>query len=101
MVPIANQVATEMTAVGLDRRADTDRHMCVRTASISRRRVLVGLLGITGGAVGLTACSTGSSREAERGRARDAERTSVVDNTQATRSASLIMGTPPATPAEP
>jgi hypothetical protein len=49
----------------------------------------------------LTACSTGSSREAERARARDAERTSVVDNMQATRTASLITGTPPGTPADP
>ncbi|HYJ12600.1 MAG TPA: hypothetical protein VEW66_03360, partial [Thermomicrobiales bacterium] len=71
------------------------------TSRVSRRRILLGTCGIAGIAVGLTACSTGSSREAERGRERDAERTSVVDRMQATRTASLIIGTPPATPSDP
>jgi hypothetical protein len=63
--------------------------------------MMLGLLGVVG-AVGFTACSTGNSREAERGKRRDAERTSVVDEVQATRTASLILGSPPpATPAEP
>ncbi len=53
------------------------------------------------GGGGLAGCSTGSSREAERGKRRDSERTSVVDNVQATRTAGLIMGTPPATPSDP
>jgi hypothetical protein len=69
--------------------------------AISRRSLLCGALGIAGGAASLTACSTGSSREAERARERDAQRTSVVDDLQATRTASLIIGTPPATPADP
>jgi hypothetical protein len=68
--------------------------------SVSRRRLLLGAVAVLGGG-GLTACSTGSSREAERGRQRDAERTSVVDDLQATRTASLVLGTPPATPREP
>jgi acyl-coenzyme A synthetase/AMP-(fatty) acid ligase len=87
-VPIASQAATSMAGDTAGLRA------------ISRRRIIVCALGFIGGGAALTACSTGSSREAERGRARDAERTSVVDNMQATRTASLINGTPPATPSE-
>lgn len=45
-----------------------------------------------------TGCASGSRREAERGRARDAERTSVVDTMQQTATASLVGGTPPSTP---
>ncbi len=67
---------------------------------LTRRQVMLGLLGISG-SIGLTACSTGSSREADRGKRRDAERTSVVDDVQATRTAGLILGTPPATPSTP
>ncbi|HYI24193.1 MAG TPA: hypothetical protein VD767_02195 [Thermomicrobiales bacterium] len=46
----------------------------------------------------LAGCATGNSREAERGRARDAERTSVVDSLQQTATSSLISATPPSTP---
>jgi hypothetical protein len=49
----------------------------------------------------LTACAQGTSREAERGQERDAERTSVVDDLQATQTARLVLGTPPATPGTP
>ena len=72
----------------------------VNPIRLTRRQAMLGLLGVAGG-VSLTACSTGSSREAERGKRRDAERTSVVDEVQATRTAGLILGTPPATPATP
>ena len=55
---------------------------------------------VAGGSSGLlAACSTGTSRDAERGRARDVERTSVMDNLQATRTAGLVLGTPESTPA--
>ncbi len=67
--------------------------------TISRRRLLGGLL-LAGGNAGLvTGCSTGDSRDAERGRRLDAERTSVMDDLQATRTAELVFGTPPSTPA--
>lgn len=46
----------------------------------------------------LASCAQGASPEAERGRERDIERTSVVDSLQATESARLITGTPRATP---
>lgn len=46
----------------------------------------------------LVSCSQGTSRDAERGREQDAERTSVVDNLQATETARLVSGTPDASP---
>lgn len=46
----------------------------------------------------LASCSQGTSRDAERGRERDAERTSVVDNLQATETSRLVSGTPDASP---
>ncbi len=50
----------------------------------------------------LVSCSQGTSRDAERGRQQDAERTSVVDNLQATETSRLVSGTPDASPtAEP
>lgn len=61
------------------------------------RRSLIGL--VAGGAIAITTgCASGSRREAERGRARDAERTSVMDTMQQTATASLVNGTPPSTP---
>jgi len=46
----------------------------------------------------LVACSQGTSREAERGRERDIERTSIVDSLQSTETARLVSGTQGATP---
>ena len=46
----------------------------------------------------LVSCSQGTSRDAERGREVDAERTSVVDNLQATVTARLVSGSPAASP---
>ena len=43
-------------------------------------------------------CAEGTSKDAERGRERDAERTSVVDDLQSTRTSELINGTPNASP---
>ena len=67
----------------------------------TRRALLAGMIGTGVGAL-LTACSSGSSREAEKGRRQDAERTSVVDSLQATESAKLLneeaSATPPAEP---
>ena len=59
-----------------------------------------GLLGsIAAGLVLLvTGCASGTSREAERGRNRDAERTSVVDDMQRTATSRLILGSPEASP---
>lgn len=65
--------------------------------NVSRRRLVGGVL-VTIGGLSLVSCSNGNVREAERGRTRDAERTSVVDDLQATKSASLVNGTPPSTP---
>jgi hypothetical protein len=53
-----------------------------------------GLSALGFGATVLVSCSQGSSREAERARERDAERTSVVDSLQATQTAKLVTGTP-------
>jgi hypothetical protein len=48
----------------------------------------------------LAGCAEGTSRDAERGKARDAQRTSVVSDLQATQSARVLNpGTPP--PATP
>lgn len=64
---------------------------------ITRRRVLTAsAMGVAAAVLG--ACSQGTSREAERGRERDIERTSIVDSLQATESARLVSGTPDATP---
>ncbi len=56
-------------------------------------------------AVVLTGCAEGTSRDAERARQDDAERTSVVDAFQATSSANLVRkdaeATPPATQTAP
>lgn len=46
----------------------------------------------------LASCSQGTSRDAERARQQDAERTSVVDNLQATETARLVSGSPEASP---
>ena len=43
-------------------------------------------------------CAQGTARDAERGRERDAERTSVVDVLQSTRTSEIIKGTPESTP---
>ncbi len=49
--------------------------------------------------LGLVGCAEGTSRDAERGQQEDAERTSVVDDLQASASADLVRraaeGTPP------
>jgi hypothetical protein len=46
----------------------------------------------------LAGCAEGTSTDAERGKVRDAQRTSVVSDLQATQSARLLQpGTPPAT----
>ncbi len=47
---------------------------------------------------GMTACAEGTSRDAEIGKQKDAERTSVVTGVQATSSARLLAGSPEATP---
>ena len=63
----------------------------------SRRSVLcVATLGVV--ATILVSCSQGTSRDAERGREQDAERTSVVDNLQATETSRLVTGSPEASP---
>jgi len=46
----------------------------------------------------IVGCAEGTSRDAERGRERDAQRTSVVDDLQSTRTSEIIKGTPPSTP---
>lgn len=56
---------------------------------VTRRR-FVTLLAAGGVLSGLTACAEGTARDAERGKEADLKRTSVVDDVQATRSASLL-----------
>jgi hypothetical protein len=46
----------------------------------------------------IAGCAEGTARDAERGRERDARRTSVVDELQSTRTSEIIRGTPPASP---
>jgi hypothetical protein len=46
----------------------------------------------------IAGCAEGTARDAERGRERDARRTSVVDELQSTRTSEIILGTPPASP---
>lgn len=46
----------------------------------------------------LAGCAEGTSRDAERGRQADTERTSVVDSLQATSSADLVLRAGQATP---
>lgn len=70
-------------------------------AACSRRRLVAGVLVTVAGSSVLVSCSTGSSREAERGRRQDAERTSVVDHLQATRTAELVRSTPESTAGSP
>jgi hypothetical protein len=67
--------------------------------TFSRRRWLTIAALAVPGAV-LAGCSSGTKREAERGRARDAERTSVMDAMQATDSARLLQSTPTSPPDE-
>ncbi len=70
--------------------------------TITRRRLIGGLVLVGGSSGVLAACASGTSRDAERGRQRDAERTSVMDDLQATRTAELVLGSPESTPeAEP
>ena len=66
-----------------------------------RRLARPRLAGFAAAGVGITllaSCAQGTRREAERGRERDAERTSVMDAMQATESARLLSGTPESTP---
>ena len=63
------------------------------------RRALIGV-GAAATATVLVSCAQGTSREAERGKERDAERTWVVDALQATTTARLVQATPPATPSD-
>lgn len=48
----------------------------------------------------LVGCSTGSAPEAQRGQEKDAQKTSVISDMQATHTWDLINGTPDATPTE-
>ena len=59
---------------------------------------MLGLATIGVVATVLVSCSQGTSRDAERGREQDAERTSVVDNLQATETSRLVTGSPEASP---
>ena len=69
-----------------------------RANSRVARRVAAWSIGFALMLGGMTACAEGTSRDAEVGRQRDAERTSVVTALQATNSARLLGGTPAATP---
>ncbi len=72
----------------------TDRPPGVRALRrIASSVALVGLIMLT-----LVGCAEGTSRDAERGREEDAERTSVVDLLQASASADLVRRAGEATP---
>lgn len=66
-----------------------------RRVSNRHRLVTIGIaLSVLAGT--LAGCAEGTSRDAERGKARDAQRTSVVSDMQATQSARVLLpGTPP------
>ncbi len=65
-------------------------------ARAARRVLALAFVGVA--CAVLVSCSQGTSRDAERGREVDAERTSVVDLLQATETSRLISGTPAASP---
>ena len=67
-------------------------------ATSRRHRAAAWLLGVCVTIGVLVGCAEGTSRDAERGKAQDAQRTSVVSDMQATYSASVLQqGTPPPT----
>lgn len=70
----------------------------MQTESRLSRRAVLGIVAAGTATLLVAGCSSGSSREAERARERDAERTSVVDEMQQTATSSLVLGTPSATP---
>lgn len=74
---------------------ENDRQLRPRT----RRRGVWGVALVGSIMLVLVGCAEGTSRDAERGRQKDAERTSVVDDLQASASADLLRraaeGTPP------
>jgi hypothetical protein len=72
-----------------------------RERRASRRRRLATLAIAAAVVIGtLAGCAEGTSRDSERGKARDAQRTSVVSDMQATQSVQVLLpGTPP--PATP
>lgn len=61
------------------------------------RRIRHGFL-VALAVLAIAGCAEGTSRDAERGREQDAERTSVVDDLQSTRTTEIIKGTPNASP---
>ncbi len=75
----------------------TARHAPGKTDRSDRHLRLVALVAGIAMALGvLVACSEGTSRDAERGQQEDTQRTSVVSDLQATRSAGVLEpGTPP------
>ena len=73
--------------------APRDRPQISRLRKHGARLVIVGVC-----ALSIAGCAEGTSHDAERGRERDAERTSVVDDLQSTRTSEIIKGTPQATP---
>jgi hypothetical protein len=56
-------------------------------------------LAVLGVVLCLAGCAEGTARDAERGRAKDADATSVIDALQSTRTTEIITGTPDASPA--
>jgi hypothetical protein len=56
-------------------------------------------LAVLGVVLCLAGCAEGTARDAERGRAKDADATSVIDALQSTRTTEIITGTPDSTPA--
>ena len=78
-------IRTRSATTGLHEHRVSNRH---RLAAIAVAASI--LLGTLAG------CAEGTSRDAERGKARDAQRTSVVSDMQATHSARVLLpGTPP------
>lgn len=63
--------------------------------SIWRQRLMTVIVAIMI-VVSLVGCAEGTARDAERGRARDADATSVVDTLQSTRTSELINSSPEA-----
>jgi hypothetical protein len=67
-----------------------------RASALRSKAFGIAVIGVA--ILALAGCAEGTSRDAERGREADAERTSVVDSLQATSSADLVRRAGEATP---
>ena len=74
----------------------TARPATLPISNLKKRMFRLLIVAVCG--LAIVGCAEGTANDAERGRERDAERTSVVDDLQSTRTSELINGTPNASP---